>query len=167
MRAGVQATRSALADARPTTLDPLLFERYFPLYYGGFKSRDERNIVGHLRNNADLAFDFRSAADKFRLIDDEDQACVIVPYASDDPEARSVAPLIERLRRGDTDRWLLRALQRYVVSVRRKPLENWQRIGDVQEIQPGLFLLIDTLRYDERRGLLADGGPMAAASLVA
>ena len=167
LRSGVQATRSALGDTRPATLDPALFERYFPLYYAGFKSRDERGIVEHLRNNADLSFDFRSAADKFRLIDDEDQASVIVPYESDDPKARSIAPLIERLRRGDTDRWLLRALQRYVVSVRRKPLEIWQGQGDVQEVQPGLFLLIDTLRYDSRRGLLADGGAMPAASLVA
>ena len=166
LRAGVQATRSALADARPSTLDPALFERYFPLYYGGFKSRDERDIVGHLRNNADLAFDFRSAAGKFRLIDDEDQASVIVPYEGNDPDARKVGPLIERLRRGDTDRWLLRALQRYVVSVRRKPLENWQRNGDVQEVQPGLFFLIDMLRYDGRRGLLRDGGPLPPDSLV-
>ena len=166
LRAGVQATRSAVADARPATLEPALFERYFPLYYAGFKSRDERGIIGHLRTNADLAFDFRSAADKFHLIDDEDQNSLIVPYVSDDPEARPVGPLIQRLRQGDADRWLLRALQRYIVSVRQKPLEDWQRSGDVQEVQPGLFLLIDTLRYDERRGLVATGQALDPASLV-
>jgi CRISPR-associated endonuclease/helicase Cas3 len=166
LRAGVQAARSALGDARPSALQPSAFERYFPLYYDGFKSRDERGIVDHLRHNADLSFDFRAAADKFHLIDD-DQASVIVTYASLDADARSIEPLLGRLRRGDTDRWLMRALQRYMVNVRHKELAFWQQRGDVQELQPGLFLLIDPLRYDPRRGLLPEGSAADAASLVA
>lgn len=166
LRVGAQATRSVLAAGRPYSLAPDLFERYFSLYYDGFKSRDQRGIVDHLRNNSDLSFDFRTAAAKFRLVDDEDQASVIVPFESQARGARPVRPLIERLRRGDGDRWLLRALQRYTVTVRRRQVEVWQQRGDVLEVQPGLFVLIDELRYDARRGLLAEGRSLSAASLV-
>lgn len=166
LRAAAQATRSALLDERPRMLRPDLFERYFPLYYAGFPSRDRRGIVEHLRNNADLSFDFRSAADKFRLVDDEDQASVIVPYESIAPKARSIRMLIASVRRGDADRWLLRALQRYTVSARRRQVEAWQSRGDVVEVLPGLFLLLDELRYDARYGLLPEGRTLDAASLV-
>ncbi|MCB2022876.1 MAG: CRISPR-associated endonuclease Cas3'' [Rhizobacter sp.] len=166
VRAAAQATRSTLVDKRLQTLGPEAFERYFPLYYAGFKSRDQRGIVEDLRSNADLSFAFRTAAKKFRLVDDEDQASVIVPYVSPSPDARSVSMLIACLRRGDTDRWLLRALQRYTVNTRRRQVEQWQDRGDVLEVQPGLFLLIDELRYDARFGLLPEGRALDAASLV-
>lgn len=166
LRAGAQAARSVLGTSRPDGLSPDLFERYFPLYYDGFKSRDQHGIIELLRNNSDLSFGFRKAAGKFRMIDDEDQLSVIVPYVSQAPGARSVGPLIERLRGGNGDRWLLRALQRYMVTARRREVEAWQRRGDVLEVQPGLFLLIDELRYDAHRGLLAEGGTLSATSLV-
>ena len=166
VRAAAQATRSTLAGDRPPTLEPGAFERYFPLYYAGFRSRDRRGIVEHLRTNADLSFDFRSAAEKFRLVDDEDQASVIVPYESRAPDARSIRMLIARLRPGDSDRWLRRALQRYTVNARRRQVTVWQQRGDVEEVQPGLFVLIDELRYDARYGLLPEGRVLDAASLV-
>lgn len=166
LRTGAQATRSVLGGSLPDALGPELFERYFPLYYDGFKSRDRHGIVERLRNNNDLSFDFREAADKFRLVDDDGQYSVVVPYKSRSPEARPVGPLIESLRRGKPDRWLLRALQRYMVSARRREVESWQQGGDVLEVQPGLFLLVDALRYDARRGLLAEDQSLNAASLV-
>ena len=166
VRAGVDATRSTLAAGVADALAPTAFEHYFPLYYGAFASRDKHEINGHLRNNPDLAFDFRTAAKKFRLVDDEDQATVIVPYESTDPRATRAEPLINQLRRGDTDRWLLRKLQRFIVNVRKDDVEKWQRRGDVKEVQPGLYLLIDTLRYDLRFGLKPEGKPLSAAALV-
>lgn len=166
VRAGVQATRSTLGEERPDVLRPALFERYFPLYYAGYSSRDQHGIGDHLRNNAEFSFDFRTAARKFRLVDDEDQASVIVPYRSSTPGAVEIDKLVALLRRGDTDRWLLRSLQRYIVNARRRQVQAWQQRGDVQEVQPGLFLLIDALRYDKRFGLLPQGQPLDAASLV-
>lgn len=163
VRIAAQATRTIL-QIGTDALSPAGFERYFPLYYAGFASRDKHNIVDHLRKNARLEFDFRTAAGKFRLVDDEDQATVVVPYVS--PRNSSVQPLIERLRRGDTDRWLLRKLQRYTVTVRRKQLDAWRSHGDATELVPGIYLLIDELLYDERLGLLRDGRPLEASGLV-
>ena len=166
VRVGVDATRSTLAIGLDDALSPSAFERYFPLYYAGFASRDKHSIVEDLRNRGDLAMAFRTAAEKFKLIDDEHQATVIVPYVSDSPDAIDTAPFIARLRRGDTDRWLLRKLQRYTVTVRQRMVDLWQSRGDVKELQPGLYLLIDELRYDRRHGLTPEGQALDAASLV-
>jgi hypothetical protein len=91
---------------------------------------------------------------------------VIVPYESDAADARPIGPLIERLRRGPTDRWLMRALQRYSVNARRKQVEVWQRRGDALELVPGLFVLVDELRYDRRFGLLSEDRSLSVESLV-
>jgi CRISPR-associated endonuclease/helicase Cas3 len=164
VRIAAEATRTIL-QAGGDALSPAAFERYFPLYYAGFASRDKYGIVEHLRKNAKLEFEFRTAADKFRLVDDGDQATVIVTYTG--TETSSILPLVEKLRSGDTDRWLLRKLQRYTVNVRRKVLDTWQAQGDVKELVPGMYLLIDELRYDDRLGLLPDGRSLDPASLVA
>jgi CRISPR-associated endonuclease/helicase Cas3 len=156
---GLQATRSTLVDERPASLSPAHFERYFRHYYDGFASRDQRGIVELLRCDRHFAMSFRQAAAQFRLIDDEDQASVVVPYVSANPDARDVATLIARLRANNADRRLLRALQRYTVNARRKTIEPWQRRGDVEEVLPGLFVLSNPLRYDARRGLIADDDP--------
>ena len=164
VRIAAQATRTVLQGGGDA-LSPAAFERYFAHYYAGFASRDKHGIVEHLRKNAKFEFAFRTAAEKFRLVDDADQSSVIVSYAGAD--TASIDPLIAKLRSGDTDRWLLRKLQRYTVNVRRKLLDTWQAQGDVQELLPGMYLLVDELRYDDRLGLLPDGRSLDPASLVA
>ena len=166
VRNGADSTRS-IVQGGGDALSPSAFERYFPLYYAGFPSRDKHGIVDHLKKNSDLEFEFRTAADKFKLIDDADQSTVIVPYSG--VKAESIAPLIARLRSGDTDRWLLRKLQRYTVTVRRKLVGTWAAQGDVKELGAGIgmYVLTDELRYDPRLGLLPDGHALDAASLIA
>lgn len=169
LRAGAQATISALAQGAPAMLAPDHFERYFPLYYANFESRDEKRIIDHLRSNADFAFDFRTAADKFRLVDDENQVALIVPYvglSSPTGESSPVMPHVRAIDGGQVERWRMRALQRYIVNVRRGELSAAEAHGDVRELLPGLFLLVDTARYDLRLGLLRDGSPISATTLV-
>ena len=60
----------------------------------------------------------------------------------------------------------MRALQRYTVTVRSRLVERWQARGDVLEVQPRLFVLVDELRYDLRYGLLPEGTALDHASLV-
>lgn len=163
VRNGAQATRSVVQGGGDALM-PAAFERYFPLYYADFSSRDKHGIVEHLRKNSKLEFEFRSAADKFRLVDGADQVTVIVPYTSE--SAASIEPLITQLSQGATDRWLLRKLQRYTVTVRRKLVATWQARGDVRELVPGMYLLTDELRYHDRLGLMPDDQPLDAASLV-
>ena len=165
LRFGAQATRSVL-DGGVDPLSPDAFKRYFPLYYASFPSRDRHGIVQELSaGRQQFTFQFRTAADKFKLIDDQAQATVLVPY--DSPSAASIQPLIEMLKQGNAERWVLRKLQRYTVNSRQRLVEQWQTHGDVHELLPGLYLLTDTLRYDPRRGLLPDHSQPDAATLVA
>ena len=78
---------------------------------------------------------------------------------------------MQALEAGKADRWLLRRVQRHTVSVRLRALRPLLSVGDVKELLPGLFLLIDERLYDPALGLLpagTSGGPaLDAASLVA
>jgi CRISPR-associated endonuclease/helicase Cas3 len=161
----VDATRAVLGDERPESLPPALFQRYFAHWYGLFGSLDEREVTAMLRTNAQLAFQFESAARAYRLVDDENQCSVVVPYApaSGDTAARDAA--LAALERGEPERWQLRALQRYVVQAPQRDVMRWLARGDVAEPSPGWFVLRDAPRYDPRRGLLREGAALDAASL--
>ena len=168
LRLGAQATRSVLAAGAPESLPPEIFESYFSLYHGSFASRDRHGIVDLLaRDKGNFAFQFRTAADKFKLVDDADQASVVVPYRSADTDATEIDNAVQALRHGQADRWLLRKLQRYTVVLRSRIVQGWQVRGDATEALPGLYVLNDALRYDARLGLVPDGEPLDAASLVA
>lgn len=162
------ATRSTLAAGCTDPLDPLTFERYFPVFQAAFASADRQGIVDLLsRDKAEFQFAFRTAAEKFRLVDDADQASVVVPYRTPGADPSPVDAAAEALRRGQADRWLLRRLQRHQVQVRRRIVDVWQRQGDVVEALPSLFVLNNPLRYHDRLGLLPESEPLDAASLVA
>lgn len=169
---GAQATRSVVArlmSSTPNTdpFTPDAFTQYFRHYYQQFPSLDKHGIVDLLSQEAQLLqFAFRTAADAFRLVSDEDQATLVVPYHCIDPAHGSLEPLLKRLAAGDTDRWLLRALQRYTVTARLKLVREWQKSGDAIETAPGLYLLSNELLYDRRYGLLPQGKPLDAASLI-
>jgi CRISPR-associated endonuclease/helicase Cas3 len=168
VRNGAQATRSVLAAGESDALLPQVYERYFPIYHGSFPSRDRHGIVDLLvRDKAQFAFQFRTAAERFKLVDDSDQASVIVPYRSPGSDSSAIDAAVQALRNNQADRWRLRQLQRYTVNIRTRLLHGWQQRGDVTELLPGLYLLNDPLRYDARLGLLPEGAPLDAASFVA
>lgn len=164
LRFGAQATRGVLASGADP-LSPAAFRHYFPLYYASFPSRDQHQIVRELsEGRTDLKFQFRTAAQRFKLIDDQDQATVLIPYES--PNAPSIRPLIEILKRGDAERWVLRKLQRYAIPVRTRLLRGLLSTQSVQEISSGLFWLVNELTYDRRQGLLSGQKPIEASVLV-
>jgi CRISPR-associated endonuclease/helicase Cas3 len=164
----VTATLSTLAGGWSDPLDPVTFERYFPLFLSAFESHDRHGIVELLsREKGEFKFAFRTAAEKFRLVDDADQASVVVPYRTRGADATPIDIAMAALSAGQADRWVLRRLQRFFVQVRRRVLDTWQRQQDVTEVLPGVFVLNSPRRYHERLGLLPEGQPLDAASLVA
>lgn len=160
-----QATRSVLGDDRPPTLAPALFEDYFRHWYGQF-SLDEKNILDLLHANPDFDLRLRSAADAYRLIDDQEQVAVVVPYTPADGPHDRAAQALGALRAGRAERWQLRVLQRYVVQSRRREVQAGLAHGDFTEALPGWCVLNDATRYSERYGLLADGAALDSATLV-
>lgn len=160
-----QATRAVLGDARPEMLPPALFDAYFRHWYAQFRT-DEKQVLPMLRASKDFDLRLRSAAQAYRLIDDEDQVAVVVPYTpATGPDDRMDAAL-QALTAGTAERWQLRVLQRRVVQARRRELLTGLQRGDFTEALPGWCVLNDEQRYSRRFGLRAEGAVLDAASLV-
>jgi CRISPR-associated endonuclease/helicase Cas3 len=149
-----QTANACLDVLRGWNGDPLaleLFEPYFDqLYYE--KKLDKHGINDLLTLDANrLEIQFRTAAEYFRLIDDEDQATVFVRYAG----YPGIDALLGKLAKEGPERWLMRKLQRCAVTVRRKIVERMVLTGDVAEVQPGCFVQQNNdLLYDDSLGLL-------------
>lgn len=160
-----QATRSVLAYERPPSLHPDMFRAYFEHWYSQFQT-DEKQVLPMLKNSADFHLQLRSAADAYRLIDDQDQASVVVSYAPDAGPDERVNHALAALNAGDAERWHLRTLQRLVVQARIRDLRIGLDRGDFTESLPGWYVLKDTARYSPRFGLLSEGAVLDAATLV-
>lgn len=132
-------TEALLRGATADFDDPELYHRYFRGFFGKV-NLDERKIQ-ELRG----ALRYEEVAKQFRMIADDTES-VVVPY--DDAAKRLLASSrhVSTLSRG-----LLRALQPYMVSVRRWQLDRYRREGLVQEVRPGLLEWLGS--YDAQRGL--------------
>jgi CRISPR-associated endonuclease/helicase Cas3 len=165
LRRGEQATRSLLATEEPANLlRPAAFTKYFELFYAS-ASLDRRSILPLLTDGTHaVEFGFRTAADRFQMVDDAGTATILVPYGRG---AQLLGGLRRGLRRGDgPDRWLLRSLQRFTVSVHRGHLAALVRAQAVSEVMPDVFALDLPHRYDERLGLLVEDLPGGIPDLV-
>lgn len=144
-----------LAEGDPLTRE--LFESYFRHYYSSINSLDREGIIGLLDmyNWAEARkaeFSFRSAAEKFRMIDEEGQTAVIVRYG-ESPQ------LIEVLEAGQNmvpyqRRGLLRKLQRYAVNIREHECQKLLANGDIKEIYTGGYVQHSDTLYHPQLGLL-------------
>lgn len=165
LRRAAQATVAVLGADRPETLPPALFTRYFEQWYAQFQL-DEHGIGGLLKNSGDFDLQLDTAARRYRLIDDQDQAAVVVPYVPEAGLSDNQSLALAALQAGSAERWQLRLLQRFVVQARRRDALTWLARGDLIEPLPGWFVLRDDQRYDTRFGLLPEGALLDAQTLV-
>lgn len=167
LRMAEQAAIGALDGWQGKPLDRTLFRPYFERLYRA-ADLDAKGINGLLKIDRDSCgcVGLRRAADAFQLIDNEETGyrSVYVPYRRPDkPEAFDT--LIGSLRKEGPARWLLRALQRYAVSLPGYQFRALQDRRDIEEITPGLFVLRSEAQYDAVLGLLVEG-PLSAGSLA-
>lgn len=156
LRKGEDACRHVLHAHTGNPLDRALFGRYFEYLYHSC-NLDEHGIDGMLKvDGQTLAVKFRTAAEKFRLIQDEDSAPVIVLYQGADSE---VDKWIATLRKDGPQRGLMRKLQRYTVNVRRRDAERLRQQGDIEEAMPGLYVQVSYWLYHPDLGFNPDGTP--------
>lgn len=145
-------------------LDRPLFGQYFERLYHAC-DLDEQGIADLLKvDGQTLAVNFRTAADRFRLIRDEDSVPVIVLYQG---EGSEVEKWIATLRKDGPERWLMRKLQRYTVSIHRRDAEKLLRQGDIEEAIPGLYVQISDWLYHPDLGFNPDGTPPTPTSTIA
>ena len=127
---GAAVCRSLLHDRPANPLERSLFERYFKqLYYEC--DLDAKGIRKLLTMDNELAVSFRTAAERFQLIDDADTAVVVVRY---EPRRADIDQLLAMLQSQGAQRCLMRQLQRLTVTIP-------QRVADKMLAQGSLSLL--------------------------
>jgi len=98
-----------------------------------------------------LAVQFRSAAEAFKLIDDADQATVVVRHT---PHREELAQWLALLERDGPQRWLMRKLQRHTVTIRQTIANKMLAQGGLTLPMPGLYVQTDADNlYDSQLGL--------------
>lgn len=138
------APRGILKQAEETTelvlrlnpqadiLSPEAQREYFKHFYGRCENGDKHGILTDcLKNHREFTYLFRTAAERFRIVEDVYKP-VVVRYGND--------KLLEELHRGKPEKWLLRKTQRYTVSVPPAMLNKLLHTSAVREILPGLFV---------------------------
>ncbi len=168
LRKGAEVCRSVLHGQVSDPLDRGLFAAYFQQFYASV-SLDQHGIVEMLKpaptREDPLAVQFRSAADKFRLIPDN-QAQVVVLYRGQEGQDEAVDILLGKLKKDGPERWLMRALQRYTVSLPQQHAERLLAQGELSLAMPGLYVQANDLLYDPQLGLRGDDQPLTPGGLV-
>lgn len=140
---GTRIARRLLSDGRAQKLfDPTLYRRYFRELFPS-QELDASGIQG-LRGR----LDYPEVAQRSKLIE-EDEESVVVRYPEDNMR---VDALIEDVRTGrGNPRQLLRALQPYMVGVRRGQLRGLETERLIRPMRPGLWEWHG--QYDPVRGI--------------
>lgn len=182
------STLFGIDDGDPMTPD--LFESYFRRFYAAM-SLDKHNICGLLRLNTDsaqtsklidalygqhsisllkkiaeklndtFAIEFRTAADKFQFIEDGDRVPVIVRYAD---KLDDIDMLLNLLHKEGPQRWLMRKLQRYTISIHDRHAQKLVGRGLELSTMPGLYVQTADALYDSQTGFFDSDIPFSPSA---
>ncbi|MBU1244007.1 CRISPR-associated helicase Cas3' [Myxococcota bacterium] len=150
LRQAAEVGRSMMTQHGERSLAPERFREFFgQLYWLRGDRLDRERIISLLPNEREIRIQFRTAAEKFRLIDSNAQLPVIVNW-------RDGGKWIHCLRQGPPDRWLLRKLQRYVVNIPKTVHGRLLREHAIVEVHPGIYVQEQAGLYREDLGLCPD-----------
>jgi len=154
LRKASETAERMISGGLKNPIDRSVFPKYFSELYWKANSLDTKDILKLLKpDTSDLGIQFRTAAEKFKIIDDANQRNILVPYG----EGKK---WIEFLKKGEIPRLkCLRKLQRYTINIYRDQFLNLQNRGSLEEITLGIFVLNNTVEYNGQTGLLVDEIP--------
>jgi CRISPR-associated endonuclease/helicase Cas3 len=151
LRQAAQASISLLSGYKGDVLERDLAKRFFEKYFSDAHSLDQYGITDDLTRDArDCQIQFRTAAGKFKLIDDTAYQTFLVRYGDNDV-------LLGKLEKEGPQRWLMRKLQRYSVNLPKYLFSQLEKQGDVREIWPGIYAQVGNTLYDDTLGVVTDG----------
>jgi len=145
---------SGLPDHTDDPLALTAIDHYFHLYYWTRGNHDSKGILQELTGRGTAQIQFKSAADKFSLIDLPTTPVII-------PRGKNGATLCARLRIAEEPwqiRYLARRLQRYTVNVWPG---QYRRLVDDRKLETWhdkIYVLTDMSLYSETIGLLHQDG---------
>jgi len=149
---GEQAASELLSVGIKDLSDQSVFKRYFDLFYPSLNDRGGKKYSDLLVKNAypELKFQFRTAGQEFKIIDDKAQMPVIVRYGESEE-------LIKKLRFAGPTREIMRKLQRYTVNLARYTATKMIADGLLEEIapvqMPGIVVQAGMNIYNDKTGL--------------
>lgn len=117
------------------------------LYHFRGESLDSKKIIEQMEaGGKSFLFPFAAVAEQFRLIENNTRTILI----DRDPEAKI---LVERLRRGECSRQLIRDIGQYCVNVYEEDFEKLNGAGRLEALELGFFILRNKEQYTEEMGL--------------
>lgn len=153
MRKGADTFKEMLpnmSDNENSLLEPKAFQEYFRLFYSKIDNFDKADIGDSLWKDAQsMKFQFATAARDFRLIDDKNAQTILVEY-------KDGCNLINQLKRIGPEPWLMRKLQRYVVSVNERDFSEIRKAGLIVELH-GCWIQDYQKLYNQHSGLQLKG----------
>jgi len=108
-----------------------------------------------------------SAANDFRLIDNDHQQSLVVPWCPPGEEESPALKWLNMLDSSDSNKapaWLYRKLQRYSINLPEQQLQQMYNEGAVN-ISAGCYLLVDS-RYHPKLGVLPPEATLSAEQSV-
>jgi CRISPR-associated endonuclease/helicase Cas3 len=160
LRKAAETTVRLLEGGLDDPIDHAVFDTYFSELYWKSNSIDKEGIIKLLEpDTSDCGIQFRTAADSFKIIDDNNQRTILVPYNEGED-------LIKQLSSMGPERWILRKLQRYTVNVYTDQFNALQKRGSLKEVSYGVFALECGVEYDKKIGLLIDEMPTDPTSYM-
>lgn len=151
--------REELQGADTNLHDLAVYRRYFERYYRSV-ALDKDNIQP-LREK----LDYEEVAVRFRMIGDETVSAVILDY--EEGGERRAEALVKKLRdEPERARHHMRALQPYLVSLRKREMLRAATRGLVEDMAdfPGMYIWRG--RYDAMRGIDPDGDLDAGSAIL-
>jgi CRISPR-associated endonuclease/helicase Cas3 len=151
LRQAAQISVSLLSGNKGDVLERNLAKQYFEHLYVRAPSLDKHGIHTLLTQDArDCEIQFRTAAEKFRLIDDSTYQTILVRYDGNDI-------LLGKLEKEGPQRWLMRKLQRYSVNLPKRVFMQLEADGDVRQVWPGIYAQVGNALYDDKLGVVTGG----------
>lgn len=144
----IEVTRSVLRDFSEKSISIDAIRSYFSLLYS-LKNRhdfDYKDILACFNKSQPDRLDFATAAEKFRIIED-DTVSIIIPY---DQAARVT---IEDMKATPYPASLLRKLQPYTVNIYVNEYHSMARLGVIEMVAGKFAVLTDMDLYKPETGL--------------
>ncbi len=151
LRQAAQISVSLLSGRKSNVLGRDLAKQFFEHLYVRAPSLDKHGIHELLTQDArDCQIQFRTVAEKFKLIDDSAYQTILVRYGDNDA-------WLGMLEKDGPQRWLMRKLQRYSVNIPKRLFAQLEKQGDVREIWQGIYAQVGDTLYDRTLGVVMDG----------
>lgn len=163
---GENTTRELCSLPEFDPYQPDTFTRYFQLFYSKVNNTGSHFYDLLIKDvNPDLYFQFRTAAEQFRLIDDQAQQPIIVRY-----RRNAIDKWLTQLRSAGPKRQIMRALQRFTVNLPTRMVTAMLADGRLEEVEPlkapGIIAQSSLNLYDPQIGLDVYSAHLAVEDLI-